>query len=544
MAALSGFLLALAWPAIGGFAPLAFVALIPLFFIEEHFFQQQERLRPRAMMKFLYLSFVLWNAITTWWIACVSESVATKAFSVGTAVLCNAMFMVLPWMLFHWTKRKVGQREGYFGLVFFWLSFEYLHMQWDLSWPWLTLGNVFADHVALVQWYEYSGVFGGSLWVLLANIIGFFTLRRWIQTKRVPRVKLAFWALLLSAPMALSLLRFHSYEESVEPVHVVVVQPNIDPYNEKFDGLTPEEQLDRMLALAEEQVDEQTEYLVFPETALQEMANAYTGPNGQLALKGLWENDLDDSRSVVRLRRYLEQHPQLRIIVGMSSAYLFGEKETLTASARQLKPTNRYYENYNAAMQLSVEDPIQVHHKSKLVVGVELMPFASVLGDLAIDLGGTSGSLGRQETRINFESTEHSVTPAICYESIYGEYIGEYVQNGADLLFIITNDGWWADTPGYKQHLAYARLRAVEHRRSIARSANTGISAFIDQRGNIYQATEWWVPAAIKGSINANAEQTFYTRHGDQIARAALFFAAMLLIFTLVQHLRKRTPAG
>lgn len=533
----------MAWPAIGGVSPLIFVAFIPLFLIEEHFFQRQEKLHARGMMKYLYLAFVLWNALTTWWIGCVSESITTKVFSVGTAVLCNAMFMVVPWMLLHWTKRKVGPREGYFGLVFSWLAFEYLHLQWDLSWPWLTLGNVFANDVSLVQWYEYSGVFGGTLWVLLANIFGFFFVRSWIKHRSASKWKLVIWLSIIVGPIAFSLAQYASYEEAVDQVQVVVIQPNIDPYNEKFGSLTPAEQLDRMLALAEERIDAQTEYVVFPETALQEMANAFTGPNGQLQLQGLWENSLEASRSVERLRQFLAKHPNVKIITGMSSAYMFGEKEALTATARPLKPTDRHYENYNAALQLSAEGPIQIHHKSKLVVGVELMPFASVLGDLAMDLGGTSGSLGKQDTRNNFEANGHSITPAICYESIYGEYLGEYVRNGSDLLFIITNDGWWGDTPGYHQHLAYARLRAIEHRRSIARSANTGISAFIDQRGEVYLTTNWWVQAAIKCNLNANQELTFYTRHGDQIARAGILFAALLLAYTLVQSVRKRREA-
>ena len=110
----------------------------------------------------------------------------------------------------------------------------------------------------------------------------------------------------------------------------------------------------------------------------------------------------------------------------------------------------------------------------------------------------------------------------------------QYVRKGAQLIFIITNDGWWKNTPGYKQHLSFARLRAIETRRSIARSANTGISCFINQRGEISQATEWWVPASIKGNLNANSAITFYVKHGDYIARVAIFMSIVLLANLLV----------
>jgi apolipoprotein N-acyltransferase len=172
-----------------------------------------------------------------------------------------------------------------------------------------------------------------------------------------------------------------------------------------------------------------------------------------------------------------------------------------------------------------------------LVVGVEKMPFAKYLGfigDFVINIGGTTNSLGSQDEPSNFISKDKTqVAPVICYESVFGEFVTRYVKKGAQLIFIITNDGWWKNTPGYHQHLSFARLRAIETRRSIARSANTGISCFINQRGDISQATEWWVPAAIKGTINANDKITFYVQYGDYIARIALFMS-IVLIFNLL----------
>ena len=389
-------------------------------------------------------------------------------------------------------------------------------------------------------------MFGGTLWVLLANIFGFIILARAISRRKPALTSSAILVLVLTLPIIISKVKYAGYTESEDSVRVVIVQPNIDPYNEKFGSLTAEAQLERMLDLAEFKIEANTNYVVLPETALQESANVYLDQNKKLATVGLWENDLEASKSVLRLREFLDNHKQVKLISGMSSAYLFDENEELTPAARPLKPSGRHYESYNAALQVDVTDSVYVHHKSKLVVGVELMPFAGLLSELdalAMDLGGTTGSLGRQNSRGNFEATEwnHSITPAICYESIYGEYLGEYVMNGSDLIFVITNDGWWQDTPGYKQHLAYGRLRAIEHRRSIARCANTGISCFIDQRGDIHQATKWWVADSISGELNANDQITFYTRYGDQIARASMFFAVLLLLYTSVQALRKGT---
>ena len=161
---------------------------------------------------------------------------------------------------------------------------------------------------------------------------------------------------------------------------------------------------------------------------------------------------------------------------------------------------------------------------------------------MAFNLGGMSGSLGIQDHRsvfFNPENKELKIAPVVCYESIYGEYVGQYVKNGAGLIFIITNDGWWGDTPGYRQHCSYARLRAIEHRRSIARSANTGISCFINQKGEMLQSSAYWKAAVLKETLNVNSTITFYTRYGDYIARVSMGICFLLLLVWTSQILKK-----
>ena len=185
-------------------------------------------------------------------------------------------------------------------------------------------------------------------------------------------------------------------------------------------------------------------------------------------------------------------------------------------------------------------DALQLYHKSKLTPGVEILPsFRKFrwIEKFAINLGGTVGSLGTDKVRKVYKTVNTAeVSPAICYESIFGEFFAEFVRNGAQLMIIITNDGWWGNTAGHRQHFAFASLRAIETRRSIARSANTGISAFINQRGDVLQRTEYWKPAVIKGTLNANSRLTFYVREGDYIARAAVFLGGLLFFLCILFH--------
>ena len=113
----------------------------------------------------------------------------------------------------------------------------------------------------------------------------------------------------------------------------------------------------------------------------------------------------------------------------------------------------------------------------------------------------------------------------------------------AQFIAIITNDGWWENTSGKDQHLDYAKLRAIETRRWVCRSANTGISAFINERGDIVQHTGWWVRTAIKQDINLNQDMTFYVLYGDYIPRMGCILAVIGIIFIIVRSRMKRKVA-
>ena len=308
---------------------------------------------------------------------------------------------------------------------------------------------------------------------------------------------------------------------------VVVVQPNIDPYNEKFSG-NFQDQLKKMFDLADKKVDSSTAYLVFPETAIAD-------PN-------LWENNFKNDSSIRMVWRYLRKHPNLRLVTGAESfkAYFSGAKADEIDSS------------YNTAFQLDTSKNIQVYHKSKLVPGVEFMPFNKLLaplGKLAFDLGGTSGTLGTQNEPTVFYSphSKTTIAPAICYESIYGEYIGEYIKKGAQLIFVITNDGWWKDTPGYRQHLCYGAMLAAETRKQVVQCANTGFSGIINEFGSISQQTKWWEPAVIKARMQPSDVVTFYARYGDYPGLFASYLSILLIgfliIFKIIRYFHKKQVA-
>ena len=522
----SSLILSVGWPCIGNLAPAIFFGFVPLLFIENHIFNNPDRFKNYHLFNYSFVAFFFWNLFTTWWIYNASF------FGVIMAVLLNSTYMATVFLLFHLSKKRMGSGFSSASLIFYWLAFEYMHLNWDLSWPWLTLGNSFANFPELVQWYEYTGVLGGSFWILVVNLLVFSLLNKIIIQKQSWKKylgNLAFILMLLFFPIILSLHVYKNYKEKIAPVDVVIVQPNLDPKQEKFD-LSEHQQLENLLQLSQTNLDSNVDYLVFPETAL-------TGD--------LWENQIGQSYSVNRINQFLKDYPNLNLLTGITSYRAYENTEFRSPTAKKFSQANSYYDSYNTAMHLGATNGIQLYHKSKLVPGVEQTPFPAVFGHLdflAVELGGALGSLGKDLERKVFSSNnfKFKVAPIICYESVFGEFVGEYVQNGANLIFIITNDGWWGDTPGYKQHLNYARLRAIETRRSIARSGNTGISAFLNQRGDIEYASSWWKQTVLRKKINVSNVVTFYVLHGDYIGRLALFVCFLMLIWVMFLNVFKK----
>jgi apolipoprotein N-acyltransferase len=191
----------------------------------------------------------------------------------------------------------------------------------------------------------------------------------------------------------------------------------------------------------------------------------------------------------------------------------------------------------------------QYYHKSKLVVLAESNPFKNgpfkFMDKLVSGMAGGIGDFGTQPERTVFETKGGvKLGTAICYESVFPDFYREWANNGANVMSIITNDGWWGNTPGYRQHLSYASLRAIETRRSIARSANTGISALINQRGEIISSTEWWKPAYINGELKLNNKLTVFVKHGDIIGRVCKFLFFLFMLMAISRRCRKSSCAN
>ena len=514
---LSGVFLSLPWYT--GYGDIfLLVGFIPLLFIDDHFLSQPWKYSWRQIFLYTSLAFFTWNILVLWWTA--------KATISGCLAVCalNTALYSLVFLLIHFTKRVTGRRIGRMAFIAFWVAFEYYSLHVEFSLPWVVLGNGFSGSVYFVQWYEYTGVLGGSLYIVISNVLLFEIIRYYksgnkIKSKRLMPLAFAF----IFVPIIISLVIYKNYREELSPCNIEMIQPNIDPFTEKFDKSRQQEQLQSILKAAVSVVNAKTDFILAPETAID---------------NDIWENALLNNFSIFKIHEFVIKHPNITFITGAITAKAYPAGAKIPVSARYQETDKIYYDFFNSALAIDTSFNVQVYHKSKMVPGIERAPFLKIfkfLGKYTINIGGSGGSLGidNQQPVFCSKSDNTCITPVICYESVFGEYINKSVKKGAQLIFLITNDGWWGGTPGYIQHLNYARLRAIETRRSVARCANTGISAFINQRGDIISKTGWWEKTTLSGTLNKNNAITFYVTYGDYIGRVALFISICIVLILI-----------
>lgn len=496
---LSAFLLSIPFN-FNGSAIILFVAFVPILSIVHKFSIDDKtnncsapsegivRVDFMNKLRNVYFAFFLFNLGSMWWV--------WKASSTGLFLLVfiNSIFMSIPILLYVILRRKV--KISVFLIIPIWVSFEYIQYNWGYGVPWLNLGNAFGGNILLVQWYEFTGVLGGTFWILFINVLIYKLFLIW--NKKYSRWKYLFITILsIIAPGVISILMKPVDMNYTGSLSCVVVQPTIDPYNEKFEK-SQQIQIDKVLKIVAGSV-KHSDLIVYPETLLHQ----------PIALDSLALN-----AEILKFRNSMQN---AEIIVGVSTY--------------EKKSSNLKY--YNSAVFFKQEG-FDVYHKSKLVLGVE-KPALYWLGSKFINssLNIIGGSLNLSADTVSkvfsVSKSKAMVAPVICYESVYSDYVRSFVLNGANILAVITNDGWWGNTPGVIQHLNCSKLRAIETRTFVIRSANMGVSAIIDPMGVVQQSLNYNEEGYLHEQIPIWSRKTFFVLHGSLIGKIALLISLTLL---------------
>lgn len=495
------------------------ISFVPFLIIEDHLFKHPEKYRLTDYLVFVLPGMIIFNILALGWIR-----VASIYSAIAVIVGMSLMMSFTLWFA-HLIRVKAGNTTGLAAFLAFWMALEYLTLNCQYLTSWINLGNGFARDIQFIQWYEATGTAGGTLWILVSNLLLSIIIINGPALKGRKYLWLIIWSASIAIPSAVSLSLFHTIKEDTTSLsEIVIIQPNIDPYTEKY-TIPFKDQLATVLRLAEESISDKTSWVITPETTIDDPVN---------------EDDTGNNYYTSRIKEFSAKHPGISLVAGMVSFKNITDPG-ITSSDSPGEPMrrDRSTEYYNSAFQIDTTDRINIYHKSKLVPGIEKHVFSApggFINRILPDLGGTSWGYTAQDERECFVHpvTGQSAAPIICYESVFGEFVTGYVSKDADILFIITNDGWWKNTSGYRQHLDYASLRAIETRRPVARAANTGVSCIIDIRGRRMLETAWWNEAVLKGNTGSETRITYYVRHGDYLMRIASFLSILILLYVFI----------
>ena len=333
-----------------------FFAFVPLLLISE----ELRLLKPKniTFKFFIYssLCFLLWNILATGWLAHATIPGAI------VIILTNTVLYSLVFTAYSFTAYKFGNSGGFWAFVCFWTCFECFYTNAEISWPLLNLGGSLIHITKYIQWYEYTGSLGGSVWILTINYIIFIIVKNLPLQIKSGLSLYAFLLIMIIIPSTISLVLYYDYKEIKAPINITILQPNIDPQKEKFSLLTSSKQLDILLELAKINGNTQTNYFLGPETSID---------------NDIWENKPDNSESILRIRKFMGYYPHSYFITGATTFYRYNNNEKLSVTAH-LNKDGYYFDCFNTALQISQKGPIQIYHKSKLVVGVEKTPYPEI----------------------------------------------------------------------------------------------------------------------------------------------------------------------
>jgi apolipoprotein N-acyltransferase len=459
---------------------------------------------------------LLVNTVLTLW---VSNAHWSGTLAAG---IVNTILMTTPFILANRYIRKGQFKFTSFIFILSFVSLEYLQNFWDLTWHWFNLGNTLSSAPGIIQWYQFTGVHGGSFWILSFSVLVYL----YINKANLFKILISF--LLINISVLFLNLNTTKPNNKNPLVKSIIYQPNLDAYHQKFD-IPLSTQIKDFINYLPKDSSQEDIYVFLPETFLHRRINT--------------KNIQDDK--YVKYFQELLPHENIYILSGASMIKTNLNKSDLHHKGVRHNPyTKNNYISYNSALLFNKKTIFGHYHKSKLVAGVETTPFKSFLEILftnvfQLDLGGVSGDLGVNSEAINLTNGKIHIAPTICFESTFSDYTTSFTNKKNDLISIITNDDWWGNTAGHKQHFEIAKIRAIENNKWVVRSANTGISGIINNKGEVIEKLDYKKGGIITQNVMLHSSPSFYAKNGNILARLCIFVCVLLILQLEVVILRK-----
>ena len=573
--ALSGLLLSVAFPPFPIFIT-TFFAFIPLFFVLNEEEQMPKTLKNRKF-PYIYITFFIYHLCSNYWISTVQENSDPYLFWAGIALdIFHPFFFFFPFLLLFISNRLVGKSLSLWLFPMFWTIFEWLHSIGDMGYSWLSIAHTQYTNLYWYQIIDIAGIWGATFLLAMANILIYKLMLNGKNTNGKYSFKTLFnstvkkiygvtiYAIVM-IPMTYGFVVMNNfdYERQLAEnnfLNIGLIQPNINPWDKwetsRFKQIQTHLRLQDSLinSIKEVNATGNLHLCIWSETAIPVLDLSV---NRDMKLDFITQDLIRTNTS---------------LLTGIAKYYFYEPNEDLPVTAKYFDNDENKefpFSSFNAALminpaQWSIERDIegnfaaenllnnnfreknvtmQFHYKAKLTPFAEGFPYVEYLSFakdwLRWGVGISAWTKGKKTDNLVVENGGKTakIAPIICIESVYPDHVRKFVINGANIISVITNDAWYDYSSGPWQHYVIAATRAIENRRYIARSANSGVTGFIAPTGKTIERAPQYKEIAIAASIPiiSSDNLTLYTRYGDYLPQ---FFCIASILIVLIQYIR------
>lgn len=515
----TGLLLTLSFPPMPLYF-LAFISFVPLLYLLD------------TTKKFYfwntYVTFFIYQVASLWWISSFQEKTDPFLMMSGIVLdIFHPFYFMVPVIFWLVIRIRLPRRMALYTFPFIWATFEWSRTLTELSFPWLSVGYTQVFNTNWVQIADLFGVFGTSFILVLANVIIYDIIYNFKngKTKAVDnKFQYSLLFLIVIVPIIYSNVQIARYDydkliQTNETINIGLIQPNIDPWDKWSAG--PIDQTQTLMRNSKQLMDSvgNLDLIIWPETSILYLDNQFNLEH-DFGFLQTWI----DTNKIALLSGFVD------IVV-----YENGTEPSITKEMHY-QGKNVHFDNFNSALLID-SNGYNIYHKMKLtpfgerVPHVEIFTFVTKLVNWGV--GISFWGKGTEQKNIAIEHTGVNLAPIICIESIYPSFVSNFSYLNANLLTVITNDAWYDYTPGPEQHALISAFRAIESKKFLARSANSGVTCFISPTGTIMYRAEKNTQASIAMTLPLVEGLTAYALFGDWLPYFALLVSFFFLFYSI-----------
>ncbi len=472
-----------------------FCFLLPTFYI-------LEKKNSKIWWVILFIQFLLFNLITSFWLIKID-------FFTGLLIhFSNGLLMFISSFL-SWHFSKLIKINSAIAFISFWLFLEQLHNLWPLSWPWLSLGNIFGKSWFFNQWYDLFGELSGSIFILILNYCFYI-----FQTDKLRnKIKsVAFIVLMFTCAFSYSYYKIHTVNyPPFSSIKIKALLPNI---NYSHFGNSDKIIVDSIF-LREKSTNENT-LLVLPENCL---------------MDNIWLGALNDSRIVNTISNYVRAEKCIGCLFG---TIIKSDRKTPIGLLNHYDNRYKtYYSTFEASIFIDSFKNHQFHLKRKLIPKEEYLPH--ILNNTNLE----SSKLSPGNEYNNIKIKEGKIVNLICYEASYPEDVANCVKDSGGAIIMIANQQMFPYKFADEYYTNICRLRAIENKKYFLKVANKGATCLINPLGQIVAKADDKKFTIFKTQLPMIKNQTFYTKNASWIHWLFLLQPFLLFIFPIKRIIQR-----